>query len=274
MAEVRSGKDGIDLLKSRIGQPLQPNRFVVEFTKLPGPMSGLGNENLTILCRSAQLPGKTLGTAEHMRHRNIPDGTVDYGAELEFIYRCDANFMDRMIIEAWQRFVHTADVSTRTVLDEGKDAQVFRFYEEYVGECLIHVLRKDGTPSMTYKIKECFPVSLGAIDLDTDTTDSVLEFSFTLNYRHWESEYHAMDTTVDMNQPLQGNFNLSELNKGRRIFDAVLEGLKVAGRFNSKIGDFGRKLGSYDTAITRAGNIGRDIGIGSDFITRLRRGGG
>ena len=34
MAEVRSGKDGIDLLKSRIGQPLQPNRFVVEFTKL------------------------------------------------------------------------------------------------------------------------------------------------------------------------------------------------------------------------------------------------
>ena len=37
MAEVRSGKDGIDLLKSRIGQPLQPNRFVVEFTKLPEP---------------------------------------------------------------------------------------------------------------------------------------------------------------------------------------------------------------------------------------------
>ena len=75
MAEVRSGKDGIDLLKSRIGQPLQPNRFVVEFTKLPGPMSGLGNENLTILCKSAQLPGKTLGTAEHMRHRHIPDLT-------------------------------------------------------------------------------------------------------------------------------------------------------------------------------------------------------
>ena len=57
MREVRSGKDGIDLLKSRIGQPLQPNRFVVEFTKLPEPWaSGLGNENLTILCKSAQLP--------------------------------------------------------------------------------------------------------------------------------------------------------------------------------------------------------------------------
>ena len=89
-------------------------------------MSGLGNENLTILCKSAHYIGaETLGTAEHMRHRHIPDGTVDYGNELEFIYRCDANFMDRMIIEAWQRFVHTADVSTRTVLDEGKDVSSF-----------------------------------------------------------------------------------------------------------------------------------------------------
>ena len=67
--------------------------------------------------------------------------------------------------------------------------------------------------------------------------------------------------------------NLSELNKRRRDFDAVLEGLKVAGRFNSKIGDFGRKLGSYDTAISRASNIGRDLGIGSEFITNKRRGG-
>ena len=89
-------------------------------------MSGLGNENLTILCKTAQLPGKTLGTAEHMRHRHIPDGTVDYGNELELVYRCDANFMDRMIIEAWQRFVHTADVSTRTVLDEGMSHTRFK----------------------------------------------------------------------------------------------------------------------------------------------------
>jgi hypothetical protein len=82
-----------------------------------------------------------------------------------------------------------------------------------------------------------------------------------------------MNESVNMNQPMDGNFSVSGLNKGRRIFDAVLEGLKVAGRFNSKLGDLGRKLGSYDTAITRASNIGRDLGIGSEFITNKRRGG-
>ena len=52
-----------------------------------------------------------------------------------------------------------------------------------------------------------------------------------------------------------------------------LQGLKVAGRFNSKLGDLGRRLGSYDTAISRASNIGRDLGIGSEYITNKRRGG-
>ena len=75
-------------------------------------------------------------------------------------------------------------------------------------------------------------------------------------------------------QPQQGNFELSGLNKGRRVFDAILEGLKVAGRFNKKAGDLGRKLGSFDTAITRGSNISRDLGVNSKYITNERRGGG
>ena len=271
-SEVRTGKDGIDLLKSRIGQPLQANRFVVEFTRLPEPFAGLGSDNLTILCQNASLPGKSLGTVAHMRHRYLPNGEVDYGNELEFTYICDANFMDRMIIEAWQNYIHSADVATRYEIKKGF-AQVFRFYEKYIGECLIHVLRKDGTPSVTYTIKDCYPSNIAAIELSMDTENAPLQFQFTLTYRNWESEYNAMSTDVNMNQPMDGNFSVSGLNKGRKIFDAVLEGLKVAGRFNSKLGDLGRKLGSYDTAITRASNIGRDLGIGSEYITDKRRGG-
>ncbi len=274
MAEVRDGKSGIDLFKSRIGQPIMGNRFVVEFVGLPGPFAGLGADNLTILCRNAVLPGKALSTNQIHRHRNVLDGTVDYGNEVSFTYMADSNFLDRAIIEEWLRFIHTADVSTRTKFDNGKDAQVFRFQDEYVGTVLIHVLRKDGSPSLTYTLEEAFPIAVADIDLSADAGDTgPLEFSFDLAYRHWHSEYHAMKDVRDMNQPQDGNFSVSGLNKGRKIFDAVLEGLKVAGRFNSKLGDLGRKLGSYDTAITRASNIGRDLGIGSEYITDKRRGG-
>ena len=85
-----------------------------------------------------------------------------------------------------------------------------------------------------------------------------------------------MDQEVNMNQPMEGNFEISGLNKGRKIFDAVLEGLKVAGRFNKKAGAMGRRLGQLDTAITRGSNIRRDIGgtFNSDYVTDKRRGGG
>ena len=112
-----------------------------------------------------------------------------------------------------------------------------------------------------------------------------MTFSFELTYR-----YHTMDNSngggdVSLNANFitsrrrsgetelgESAFQLNGLNKGRRIFDGILQGLKVAGRFNSKLGDLGRRLGSYDTAITRASNIGRDLGINSEFITQKRRG--
>lgn len=278
MAE--SHKEGIDLLKSQIGQPLQANRFVVEFLTLPKGFEAVNvREHLSILCNSATLPGKSIGTAEHYRHRYMPDGSVDYGESVDFTFICDANFMDRMIIEEWLRMVHSAGVSTRTALqneDGSTEGQVFSFYSDYAQPCSarIHVLRKDGTSAMIYTLHECYPSDLAAQDLSMDSAEGPLEFSFTLNYRHWSSKYEPMGDVGEFNQPQQGNFELSGLNKGRRVFDAVLEGLKVAGRFNKKAGDLGRRLGSFDTAITRGSNISRDLGVNAKYITNERRGGG
>ena len=278
MAE--SHKEGIDLLKAQIGQPLQANRFVVEFLTLPKGFEAVNvREHLSILCNSATLPGKSIGTAEHYRHRYMPDGSVDYGESVDFTFICDANFMDRMIIEEWLRMVHSAGVSTRTALqneDGSTEGQVFSFYSDYAQPCSarIHVLRKDGTSAMIYTLHECYPSDLAAQDLSMDSAEGPLEFSFTLNYRHWSSKYEPMGDVGEFNQPQQGNFELSGLNKGRRVFDAVLEGLKVAGRFNKKAGDLGRRLGSFDTAITRGSNISRDLGVNAKYITNERRGGG
>ena len=279
MAE--SNKEGIDALKAMIGQPMQPNRFVVEFLALPPEFKAVNvRENLSILCNSVSLPGKSVGTSDHIRFRTLPDGTVDYGESIDLTYICDANFMDRMIIEEWLRMVHSAPVSTRTALQTGGtdapvEGQVFSFYSDYAQNCSaqVHVLRKDGTPAMTDTFHEVYPSAISDMDLSSDSTE-LLEFTFTLNYRHWSSKYHPMGDVGTFNQPQQGNFELSGLNKGRRMFDAILEGLKVAGRFNKKAGELGRRLGSFDTAITRGSNISRDLGVNSKYITNERRGGG
>ena len=269
----------IDELKARIGTPLMANRFVVEMVNIPLPGVQTDSSDLSILCKSATLPGKSIGTQETIRHRYLPDGEVDYGNEVSFTFICDPNFLDRMIIDAWMRFIHTSDVASFTeipqVNSQKRETQVFRFYDEFAtGQVRIHVLRKDGSIAMTYQLEECYPTSMDDISLESDSAESPLEFSFTMNYKSWSNEVKPMGDARTITTPDQGNFELSGLNKGRRVFDAVLEGLKVAGRFNSKLGDLGRKLGSFDTAITRGSNISRDLGINSKYITNERRGGG
>ena len=75
MAEsrVRDGDKGIDLLKSRIGQPLSANRFVVTFEKLPKDLDFAKNDYLSILCKSATIAGKSIGTNDLFRQYKLPD---------------------------------------------------------------------------------------------------------------------------------------------------------------------------------------------------------
>ena len=283
MAEstVRDGDKGIDLLKSKIGQPLSANRFVVEFEKLPEPFKGLQNDYLRILCKSASIAGKSIGTNDLFRQYKLPDGTVDYGDTMNFEFICDQNFLDRQIIEEWLRMIHTPlGFESRTILNadnnnERPEGHGFSFYNDYIGTAAIHVLRKDGTRASTQRLHECYVSGYDDLSLDMDTGSEAgpMTFGFELTYRYHTMDYSNAGGDVSLTQPKAGNFELSGLNKGRRIFDAVLQGLKVAGRFNSKLGDLGRRLGSYDTAISRASNIGRDLGIGSEFITNKRRGG-
>jgi len=282
MAEstVRDGDKGIDLLKSRIGQPLSANRFVVTFEKLPKDLDFAKNDYLSILCKSATIAGKSIGTNDLFRQYKLPDGTVDYGDTMSFEFICDQDFLDKQIIEEWLRSIHTPlGYESRTILNEGNtnerpEGHAFSFYNDYIGTAAVHVLRKDGTLAATQRLHECYVTGFDdlSLDMDTGSEGGPMTFSFELTYRYHTLEYTNAGGDVSLTQPKAGNFELSGLNKGRRIFDAVLQGLKVAGRFNSKLGDLGRRLGSYDTAITRASNIGRDLGINSEFITQKRRG--
>jgi len=275
-------KRGIDALKGYVGQPLQPNRFIFQFLTLPKDFELPDGDTLSILCQSATLPGKSIETAEHIRHRYMPTGDVDYGQSISLTYICDTSFMDRYIIEEWLRYVHSADVDTWTDISYGKSSdgekQIFRFYDEYAAPCKAqcHVLRRDGSAAMTYTFHDVYPQGIDDISLEMSSNDEVMQFSFDLGYKWWTVEYLPIETEVKMNQPMDGNFEISGLNKGRKIFDAVLEGLKVAGRFNKKAGAMGRRLGQLDTAITRGSNISRDIGgsFNSNYVTNKRRGGG
>ena len=279
--DYNSKDTGIDRIKAKIASPMVNNRFFVEFLNLPKMFQEHLNisgdlDLLNVLCHVASLPAKSLETTGYATfgpERQYPTGGVDYGSSVNLSFYCDPTFMDRFIIEEWLKMVHSSNIDTYSELDNSAGNSVMRFYKEYAQDCKfrIHVLKKDGSASLIYTFHECYPSSYDSMDLDAESENTLMKFSFDMSYRYFSVEYPTAFNELEMNQPLDGNFSLSGLNKGRRMFDAILEGLTVASRFNSKAGDILRNLSRVDSFITRAGTIGRDIN--PNFITERRRGG-
>jgi len=188
---------------------------------------------------TCSLPGRKLETqawSEYGMTRNLPNGVVtDDGGEMTMSFICDTSFADRFIIEAWQSEIYGG---AGVDVERGNSIHpIMKFYNDYIGTVHINTLRKDDKTSLEYTIHEAYPVSFEKMELSTESAD-ILKFSVTFNFRTWESKYVPAP-------------KLSALNKGRRVLDALQEGLKVGSRFNKKSKKFLDKVNKLDGTATR-----------------------
>jgi hypothetical protein len=227
----------IDKLKYNFDTGARSNMFSVFINcpKLGFKLDGLRVE-------TCSLPGRKIETqawSEYGMTRNLPTGVVsDDGGELTMTFICDSSFADRFFLEAWQSTIFGGEGD----IDTGNSIHpIFKYYYDYVGELTINSLRKDDKKSLQYTIHEAYPVSFEKMDFSSESAD-ILKFSVTFNFRTWESKYVPAP-------------KLSALNKGRRILDALQEGLKVGSRYNKKSKDFLDKANKLDSTASKIQNL-------------------
>ena len=163
-----------------VGDCARPNLFEVSMP-FPG-FSAPGNAQtkLTFMCKTAQLPGSTIGV--------VP---VQYfGRELKFVGNRtfadwtltvinDEDFVIRNAFERWMNGInsHSLNVRNPIALAPGGytvDGEVTQF-------------GKTGDQLKRYKFLGLFPTDLTPIDVDWGSNDTIEEFSITLAYQWWES---------------------------------------------------------------------------------------
>ena len=162
------------------GDGARPNLFEISMP-FPG-FSAPGNaqQKLTFMCKTAQLPGATLGV--------VP---VQYfGRELKFAGNRtfadwsitvinDEDFAIRNAFERWMNGLNTHTTNVRnpaasTPLGYTTDGEVLQY-------------GKNGDTIKKYKFVGVFPTDLTPIDLDWGSNDTIEEFSVTLSYQWWEA---------------------------------------------------------------------------------------
>jgi len=162
------------------GDGARPNLFEVTMPFPVFSLPGNAQTKLTFMCKTAQLPGSTLGVVP-MQY---------FGRELKFVGNRsfadwtitiinDEDFIVRNAFERWMNGINSHNLNVRnpvagTPIGYSVDGQVLQF-------------GKAGNTIKQYNFVGMFPTDLTPIDVDWGSNDAIEEFSVTLTYQWWES---------------------------------------------------------------------------------------
>jgi hypothetical protein len=165
-----------------IGDGARPNLFEVSMP-FPGFSSPANAQTkLTFMCKTAQLPGATLGV--------VP---VQYfGRELKFVGNRqfadwtitiinDEDFVVRNAFERWMNGINSHSILMFVI------QLLFQPLEVILLMVMSRQFGKKGNELKKYKFIGLFPTDLTPIDVDWGSNDTIEEFSVTMSYQWWES---------------------------------------------------------------------------------------
>lgn len=153
----------------------KPTLFQVQ---LANPVNSAGDLKLPFLCKSASLPASTLGTVSVPYFgRTIKlagDRTFD---EWEVTIINDEDFLVKNAMEEWMHSINSHEGNIREFASASESL--------YKAQAEITQFSKTGVPLRVYQFNGLFPSSLGSIETNWETVDTIEEFSVTFQYDWW-----------------------------------------------------------------------------------------
>ena len=160
---------GINDFISHFKNGYRPNRFKVE-------IDGISSK-LEFLCRSATIPASEIGVVDvTFQGLSIPvPGDRPGGKTWDIEVFLDVDMAVRKEFELWHELIRPQEVMG------GVDV---------VGAMrtgTVDLLDTNGNTIQSYRIIRCWPMMLGEIALDQESTDTIAQYPITLTYTAWST---------------------------------------------------------------------------------------
>ena len=167
-----------DFKANLIGGGARANQFRVTITPPPGIAIGLDVRRTSFMCKGTNLPAQELTPIEvPFRGRKIYiAGDREFAETWTTTFINDTDFMVRNALERWSNGINDLALNTG-VIDPA----------DYQTDLTVEQLDRDDTILKTYILRNCFPVSIDAIDLSNDAVDAIETFAVNWKYTHLEA---------------------------------------------------------------------------------------
>ena len=167
---------GVDDFKAKLkGGGARPNLFKATINF---PAYAQGDVEITsFMCKAAQLPSSIMAVVEvPFRGRQLKiAGDRTFESWTPTILN-DTDFVGRDAMERWMNGINAHSANTGLVAPA-----------DYSADLVVEQLDRDETVLKRYNFRGCFPTSIGAIDLDFGTNDTIEEFTVEFQVQYWES---------------------------------------------------------------------------------------
>ena len=167
---------GVDDFKAKLkGGGARPNLFKATINF---PAYAQGDVEVTsFMCKAAQLPSSVMGIIEvPFRGRQLKiAGDRTFETWSPTILN-DTDFVVRDSMERWMNGINAHSANTGLVAPA-----------DYSADLVVEQLDRDETVLKRYNFRGCFPTSIGAIDLDFGTNDTIEEFTVEFQVQYWEA---------------------------------------------------------------------------------------
>lgn len=144
--------------------------------------AGGPSRKLQFLCKSASLPGSTVGIVTiPFRGRQLKIAGDRTFEEWTITVINDTDFSIRNAFEGWMNTInaHVANVGPSGLNSYIQQAQVEQFTRE--GPSV------NPSSLKTYLFEGCWPSTVAPIELSYDSSDEIEQFDVTLQYQYWTS---------------------------------------------------------------------------------------
>jgi hypothetical protein len=159
--------------------------FEIELTFPTAVISAVGGSqtafstNMGLLCKSAAVPGFTIGVIEvpFRAGRRIKIAGDRTFADWTVTIINDENHTMRNAFNAWVNYVSTSNY----------DSTSKSTATDYYSTIKIKHLKADGSVSRQYLLTDAYPTDVGALDLSFDSTDTLSEFTVNFQYHYLQA---------------------------------------------------------------------------------------
>ena len=161
-----------------LGGGARANQCRVTITPPPGIAMGLDVRRTSFLVTAAALPAIEMNFFEvPFRGRVIHyPGDRPAPGDWNTTFYNDTDFMIKTAMERWSNGIN--DFAENTGTSRPADYQT---------DLQVEQLDRDDTILKTYILRNCFPVSIGAIELSNDAVDAIETFTVNWKYTHLEA---------------------------------------------------------------------------------------